>query len=237
MNHCNYTIFEILKYQLEFIEFLEYCMNEYKPNKQEIKKNYCYLKRNLNEGTYKEIVSNLFTDYQTLTNELAIFFKFYKPSKIIKMNLSKRIAIKINYIQIIINCYESLKNITKAFINEPALKKETLQEIIQLSKTCNERFYYFLYFITYGLFINYTSDTSKLKYDEKDIKEIVSIIKYCNDNIDINNSINILESNDELQINNEFERLSNKCIALENKQSQEVKSTINILNTQIQKKE
>lgn len=237
MNHCNYTIFETLKYQLEFIECLEYCMDTYKPNKKEIKKNYFYLKDNLEEGTYKNIISKLFTDYQTITQELTTFFAYYKPSKIIKMAHSKKASIKINYIKNMINCYESLKNITLTFTNEPTLKKETIKEITQLFKTCNERFYYFLYFIVYGLFINQENNNNKIKYKKDDIKDIVSIIKYCNDNININNSIKILENNDELKINNEFERLSNKCIELENKQSQEIKSIINILNTQIQKKQ
>ena len=234
MNNCNYTIFEVLKYQLEFIEFLEYCMDSYKPNKKEIKKNYLYLKNNLEEGTYKEIISSLFNDYKTIINELTTFFDYYKPKKITKIAPSKKENIKIRYIQNMINCYETLNNITLTFINEPSLKKETIVEITQLSKTCNERFYYFLYFISYGLFINI--EGNKIKYEEN-LKDLVSIIKYCNDNINITNSIEILKSDDQLKINNELERLSNKCIELENKQSQQIKTIINILNTQIQKKE
>ena len=64
MEHINYTLFEIIKYKIEILDTLEYSMETYKLNNEEIKKNLLYLKNNLNEGMYKDIISSLFTDYQ-----------------------------------------------------------------------------------------------------------------------------------------------------------------------------
>ena len=75
-----------------------------------------------------------------------------------------------------INCYESLKNITLTFTNEPTLKKEAIKEITQLFKTCNERFYYFLYFIVYGLFINQENNNGFL-IEKDDIDGFANSLK------------------------------------------------------------
>lgn len=81
---------------------------------------------------------------------------------------------------------------------------------------------------------NYTNRSS-LVFKEKDIKKLISLIKYANKKNVFDNSIEILQENDELKINNELERLSRKCIEFEEKQHKELSGFISIINQEIEK--
>ena len=188
----------------------------------------------MQEGTYKDIISSLFTNYEHINKALIDFFSCYNPKKIIKLSKSKKVNSKIEYIKRIIDCYETLNSILLSFTKEEEIISKIEPKIKELIKTNDEHYLYFVYFIVYNMYIS-SFNSKKPAYKEKDIKEIVSIIKYCNQNNIFNNSIEILKNSDELKINNELERLSNKCIELEKKQASLLKETINLLNQELEK--
>jgi hypothetical protein len=236
MEYCNYTLFEILKYKIELLDCLEYCMESYELNIKEIEKNLSYLKNNLESGMYKEIITSLFTEYDKVNQDIFSFFSNYSLKKIKRMIKSKKAKHKINYIKNIIDCHESLNQILLSFIKEEELLKKFDKKLTKLFETHNTHFINFLYFITYSMYSCYLyPNKSKLKFTDEDIKDLVSIIKYCNKDNLFENSIKILKDNIEGNINNEFERLSNKCIETENKQAIELKEIISLLNQELQK--
>ena len=236
MDYFNYTFFEILKYKIEFSSCLEYATEAYELKKEKLIKNVSYLKNNFENGMYKEIISSLFTDYNIINENLFMFFKKYPVSKTIKLTKSKKISLRISYIKSLIDCNETLDNIIQSFLSEDELKIKLDKKVLELLKTHKTHFANFLYFVLYNMYIcTLYPNKTKLKYKENDIKDIVGLLKYCNNDNSFNKSLEILEKNIELDINNEFEKISNKCIELENKQDKEIKEVINLLNTQLEK--
>lgn len=236
MDYFNYTFFEILKYKIEFSSCLEYATESYELKKEELEKNISYLKNNLESGMYKEIVTSLFTNCDMINENLSIFFKNFSISKIIKLTKTKKITPRISYIKSIVDCNHTLGNIIKSFLTEEELKNKLDKKILQLLKTHEKHYNHFLYFIVYNMYIcSLYPNKSKLKYKEEDIKDIVGLLKYCNNENIFDNSLKVLEKNIELDINNEFEKISNKCIELENELDKETKEVINLLNSQLEK--
>lgn len=236
MNYCNYVLFEILKYKIELLDCLEYSMESSKASKVEITKNISYLKNNLKNGLYKDVLSDLFTNYELVNKHLISFFKKYPPKQVNKISKTKKAKKRIEYIKHIIECHENLNNLILSFTNEIEIKNKIEPQIIKLIKTNNSHFTLFLYFVTYNMYIcSISQNKTKLKFKENDIKEIISIMKYCNTDNKFSDSMKILEENNELNINNEFERLSNKCIELEKRQNNELKEVINLINNEIEK--
>ena len=121
-------------------------------------------------------------------------------------------------------------------MEEKEIAEKLDKDLLSLATLHNEHFKTFLFFIMYNLYINnlYPNKTI-LKYKENDIKEIVAILKYCNDDNKFDDYLNVLDKNNELEINNSFEKLSNKCIESENKQSLKLKEIINLLNSELEK--
>lgn len=235
MNTCNYALFEILKFKIEFLECLEYSMETYSLNETEITTNIVYLNNNFKNGMYKEIISTLFTDYAKINSSLKIFFNRYSTKKIIKMINSKSAAKKLSFIKNIIDCYHILENIIISFFDEAELKKHIHPKIIELQNTNSSHFINFLYFIMFNMYnCSHYPDKTKLIFKLKDIKEIISILKYCNKDNLFEKSFKILEENNEEKINEELKKISNICIELEKKQNSLLNEIINILNEKIQ---
>lgn len=236
MNYFNYTFFEILKYKIEFSSCLEYASESYELKKEELTKNISYLRNSFEGGMYKEIISPLFTNYEIVNKNLIDFFNKYNPRKIIKLTKAKKATIRIDYVKSIIDCNQTLDHIVQSFINEDDLKNKLDNKLLKLVQTHRQHFSYFLYFVIYNMYIcSLYSNKTEVKYKDKDIKEIVGLLKYCNSDNLFTESIEILEKNVELEINNEFERLSNKCIELENKLDREAKEVISFLNAELEK--
>ena len=234
MNYSNFIVFEILKFKIEFLDSLEYSLPTYTINKKEIKRNYIYLKNNFTNGQYKEILSSLFTSYNEINKALIIFFKNYNPSKISKMASSKHIDKKVNFNKYLIDSYENFNNILNAFIFEQEIKEKLDPQILELNEISNKHFIHFLFFNLYNLYLNHNNSNSLYKFKDKDIKEIVSLFKYCNKNQLFSFSLNILEKDNEENLHKELERLSNKCIELEKKQNEILNRIINKLNLALQ---
>ena len=97
MNHSNYTVFEILKYKIDFLECLEYSMPSYTINKDEIAKKLSPLKKDFKDGLYKEIVSSLFTSFNKLNKPIRQFFKKYNENKLENIHNSKKIKELLKY--------------------------------------------------------------------------------------------------------------------------------------------
>ena len=236
MNYFNYTFFEILKYKIEFSSCLEYASESYELKKEELAKNISYLKNSFESGMYKEIISSLFTNYEIVNKNLIDFFNKYNTHKIIKLTKTKKGVIRIDYIKSIIDCNQTLDHIVQSFISEEELKSKLDNKLLKLVETHKQHFLYFLYFVIYNMYIcSLYPNKTKVKYKDNDIKELAGLLKYCNNDILFDKSIEILEKNIELEVNNEFEKISNRCIELENKLDKEVKEVIAFLNAELEK--
>ena len=73
MDYSNYTVFEILKYKIEFLECLEYSLITYELNEKDIEQRLNYLTTDFKEGFYKELVSSLFSSYNLLNQPISLF--------------------------------------------------------------------------------------------------------------------------------------------------------------------
>lgn len=236
MNYSNYTLFEILKYKMELLDCLEYSMETYTLNEKEVEQNFTYLKNNLLNGTYKEIICSLFTNYKKINDPLFIFFKEYTPNKIIKMINSKKSRKKITFIKLLIDCHNSLNNIIYSFLNEEGLKNKIEYKITSLILTHNKHFINFLFFVLFNMYYcSLNQNQNNLLFKEKDLKDIASMIKYCNADNLFDESIKILEENIEMNVTNEIKKISNKCIDLEKKQNLQLKEIIASLNQEVEK--
>lgn len=216
MNYSNYTIFEIIKYKIEFLECLEYSLipNDAKANEIESRMN--YLNKDFKDGFYKEIISTLFTSYSLLNAPIIKFLKKNKTKKILKLTKRKNLKSLINYNENLIDAYETFNYIISAFTEEKEILENLDKKIINLININKKHFISFLFFNTYNLYLNcfYNKD-GNLKHSNKEIERLIKIINYCNKENKFDKSINILKSDDENNIYKELESLSNECIQLE----------------------
>ena len=207
MNHSNYVIFEILKYKIEFLDCLEFSLiyeNQAK-NKKEIKNNFTYLKNELKNGLYKEIVSSLFSSYHIVNKPMIEFIKKYHYKKAIKLTRQKKLSKLLNFNEAIIDCYETFNHIINSFTQENEIAKILDKKITSLTETSNNHFINFLFFNLYNLYLNCFCSNGKLKYKDSDIERLIKIINYCNLTNKFTNSINILKKEDKEEMYKELE--------------------------------
>lgn len=236
MDSSNYTLFEILKYKIEFLECLEYSLTTYTVNEDDIKKRLTLLRSDLKQGLYKEIVSTLFTAFNKLNNPLKKFLKAYTYKKIIKINNSKKVKHLIDYNEKLIDAYETFTYIINAFLEEEQIAKVLDKKITKLITLNNEHFINFMFFNCYTIYLEtvYSEDT-KYTYSEKDITRTITLLSYCNKNNQFDSYIETLKNDDKDNIYNQLEKLSNNCVKLEKEQDALLKEIINTINNEIHK--
>lgn len=236
MDYSNYTLFEIIKYKIEFLECLEYSLLSNNLKEKEIKNHLTYLNNNQKKGAYKEIISSLFNSYKDTNKSLIIFLKKYNYKKCIKLTKDKNISNLITYNEYLIDCHETFKYIINAFLEEKEIVQKLNKKIINLATTNNNHFINFMFFNTYNLYLNcFYNKEKNLKYTQEDIKRLIQIINYCNIDNKFENSINILKEDNEDKIYNELENLSNTCIKSEKEQHSELNDLIKLINEETEK--
>ena len=236
MNHFNYSLFEIIKYKIEFNEFLEYSLPTYEIDFKDIEQKYKLIKSTYIDGLYKDIVSSLFEDYAFVNKPIENFVNTYTPKKILKMAKSKKLKEIVIYNQKIIDCYETFNSIISNIVNEKEVSKIIDKKITKLLETSNQHFSLFMFFNTYHTYIDcILNKHTKTKFKEIDLKNLAALINYCNKDNKYKNYIDILKQEDETKLNNEVEKLSSKCIELEKKLNDDLKELIDILNKELEK--
>lgn len=236
MNHSNYTLFEIIKYKIEFSECLEYSLIDNTVTENDIKNHLAYLKNELNKGMYKEITSTLFTSFKFLNEPLINFTKKYNYKKAFKLKKTKKLKKHLNFNISLTNCYEAFNYIIKAFTEEEKISYLLDKKILDLITVSNEHFINFLFFNSYNLYINcFLSDKQNFKYSKKNTNQLISIIKYCNTDNKFDKFIDILKSKNKMKINEEFEALSKLCIETEKHQEQLMNKIIEVINDETKK--
>lgn len=233
MNNCNYTIFEILKYKIDFLECIEYSLPSYTIKEEEIKERLSLLNHDFKDGMYKEIVSTLFTSYKKLNEPIRVFLKNYNLKKIIKINSKKSINKLLKYNETLIDCFETFNYIINSFLEEEQIIKLIDEKVLNLINVNNNYFDYFLFFNCYNIFLEFSHDD--FKYTQKDIKRTVQLLNYCNKNNKFKKELDVLKTEDSDKIYKELEALSKKCSELEQKQVNDLKEFINIINKEIHK--
>ena len=236
MDHSNYTIFEILKYKIEFLECLEYSLLTYKIDEEDIKKRLFFLKNDFKDGMYQEIVSTLFTSFNKLNSPIIYFLKHYPLKKITNMTSNKNAKSYLNYNERLIDAYETFNYIINMFLEEEQIKNKLDKKVLELININNNHFNNFLFFNIFTLYVEIISNKeTEIKYTEKDIIRLIRIMNYCNKNNDFNSSIEILKEEDNEAMYKEIENLSNKCVKFEKEQYMSLKELINIINTETNK--
>lgn len=236
MDYSNYTLFEIIKYKIEFLDFLEYSLISNKIKENDLKKQIDYLNNETQKGMYKEIISTLFTSYKLLNKPITNFLKKYNYKKIENINKKTKIKQLIKYNENIIECYETFKYILNSFTEEEQIIKKLDAKIINLINISDTYFINFLFFNTYNLYLNCVYNNEKnIKHTEKDIIKLIKIFNYCNKENKFDISINTLKNDNETEIYNELEKLSNDCIQLEKQLHTSLNEIINIITLETKK--
>lgn len=236
MNHSNYTLFEIIKYKIEFLECLEYSLISNETTENEISKHISYLNNEFKEGLYNKIISTLFTSFNLLNKPISNFLKKYNHNKIEKMIKSNKLKLFINYNESIIDCYETFNYIINVFTEEEQIVNILDKKILDLISINKNHFINFLFFNTYNTYINSLYNKEKtIKHTKKDIQRLQKIMNYCNIEKKFDHSIKILKENNENEIYKELENLSNKCIKSEKEQYDCLTSVVDIINKEIKK--
>lgn len=218
MNHSNYTLFEIIKYKIDFLECLEYTLISNTIEKSAIKNHLTYLKNALNHGMYNQIISSLFTSFASLNVPLIKFLKKYNHSNIYKITKKRKLNNYIKYNENLIEIEETLNYIINTFTEEEKIASLLDKKIIDLITLSNTHFYNFLFFNSYNLYLNcFYGDNQNLHYSDKDLKKLISIINYCNKEKNFEKYIDILKTENKIKINEQFENLSKACIQTEKK--------------------
>lgn len=236
MNHFNYSLFEIVKYKIEFNEFLEYSLPTYEIDTTDISQKYNLIKSTYSDGLYKDIVSSLFENYEIVNKPIKEFLDKYTAKKIYKIIKKKKLDQLVCYNQKIIDCCENFNSIISSITEEKEISKIIDKKIIKLLETSNKHFSLFMFFNTFHTYIDCTlNKNSKIKFKECDMKNLVALINYCNKDNKFNNYIEILKQEDEIKLNKEIEKLSSKCLELEKKLNEDLKELIDILNKELEK--
>lgn len=236
MNHSNYTLFEIIKYKIEFSDCLEYSLIDNTNDENDIKNHLTYLKNELNKGEYKQITSSLFTSHKKINKQLIKFIKKYNSKKIFKIKKSLKLKKYLDFNIHLLDCYETFNYIIKAFTEDAKISCLLDNKILDLIKISNNHFINFLFFNSYNLYLNcFFRENSNLIYSDPDMKQLISILKYCNANKEFDKYIDVLKTENKIKINNEFEKLSQMCIESEKKQLQLTKKIIESINKEIKK--
>jgi len=236
MDYSNYTLFEITKYKIEFLDCLEYSLISNNIKEEDIKNRINYLNNDFKEGFYKEIVSTLFTSYNLLNKPIIHFLKKYNHKNILKLIKNKKVKHLITYNENLIDCHETFSYIISAFTEEEQIATKLDKKILNLIEINKKHFINFLFFNTYNLYLNcFYNKENNLKHSNKDIENLIKIINYCNKEKEFDNSINILKEENEDKIYNELENLSNICIRLEKEQYNCLNELVNIINNETKK--
>lgn len=233
MNHSNYTVFEILKYKIDFLECLEYSMPSYTINKDEIAKKLSPLKKDFKDGLYKEIVSSLFTSFNKLNKPIRQFFKKYNENKLENIHNSKKIKELLKYNEIVINCYETFNYILNAFLEEDQIVKTLDNKLLELIKINNDYFENFLFFNCYTLYLEFNHND--WKYTDKEISRTIKLLNYCNKDSKFIKQMETLEENNQEKIYKELETISNICTKLHEHQINSLKEFIALIEKEIHK--
>lgn len=233
MNNSNYTVFEILKYKIDFLECIEYSLPSYTENKDEIEKRFSLLKKDFKDGLYNQIVSTLFTSFKRLNEPISKFLSKYNYKKIIALHKKKKISSLLEYNEYIIDAYETLSYILNAFLEEEQIVKLLDKRLIELINLNNEYFINFLFFNCYNLYLEF--DHEDFKHTKKDMERTIKLLNYCNKSNTFDKEIEILKDNDSDKIYKTLEQLSNKCSKLEQKQVNDLKEFINFIQNEIHK--
>lgn len=224
MDYSNYTVFAILKFKIELLDCLEYSLMNYKVEEKTIKDTLSYLKNEFTNGTYKQIVSKLFTSYNKLNEPIFSFLKKYNYNKIVKIIKNDNIKEIIKYNECLIDCFETFKYITNAFFEEKEILNKLNEDIIKLNNISNKHFINFIFFNVYYRYINLKDNLSKNM-----TKKLFKIMNYCNKDNEFEDYFN------DKEINNKIEKLSNNCILLEKEQYSILEKVINLINNEIKK--
>ncbi len=225
MDYSNYTVFAILKFKIELLDCLEYSLMNYKVEEKTIKDTLSYLKNEFTNGTYKQIVSNLFTSYNKLNEPISSFLKRYNYNKIGKIIKNDNIKEIIKYNECLIVCFETFKYITNAFFEEKEILNKLNEDIIKLNTISNKHFINFMFFNVYYRYINLKDKLSK-----NITKKLFRIMNYCNKDNEFDDYLN-----NKKDVNNEIEKISNKCILIEKEQYSTLEKVINLINNEIKK--
>lgn len=238
MNYSNYTLFEIIKYKIEFLECLDYTLISNPNEDKDIKNHLIYLKNELNKGLYKEIVSTLFTSFNLLNKPIINFIKRYNYKKIIKLKSCKKLKYYLDFNEKIIECYETFNYIICSFTEEEKIYSKLDKRILDLINISKNHFNNFLFFNFYNLYLNcFYNKEKNLIYKRNDIKRLVSFLTYCNKESKFNNYIEVLKSENINKINEELEKLSNDCIKSEQNQFASINEIISIINSEVKNKQ
>lgn len=227
MNNSNYTVFEILKYKIDFLECIEYSLPTYTENKKEIEKRFNLLKKDFKDGLYKEIVSKLFTSFKRLNKPVSKFLYKYNYNKIKKIHRKKKISFLLSYNEHIIDAYETFNYILNAFLEEEQIAQVLDEKLINLISLNREYFINFLFFNCYTIYLEFNHND--FKYTDKDIDRTIKLLNYCNKNNQFDKEIDILKENDSDKIYKILEQLSSRCSKLEQKQVNDLKEFINYI--------
>ena len=134
MNNFNYALFEILKYKVDICELLEYGLPIYNIDTTDINSKYTSIKSTYEDGTYKDIVQSLFTDYENINKAIKDFIQYYNPNTITKLSKCKRLKNIITYNKAIVDCYETISSVYTSILNEKDIYSITSKRIINLEK-------------------------------------------------------------------------------------------------------
>lgn len=236
MNHFNYSLFEIIKYKIELNEFLEYSLPTYEIDLTNINQKYNLINSTYKDGLYKDIISSLFTNYELVNKPVKDFLKEYSATKISKMIKKKKLSNLIEYNKKLIDCFENFNTILSNIMNEKEISEILDKKVVNLLETSNQHFSLFMFFNTYHTYIDcLLNKNTKIKFKNLDIKNLVSLINYCNRNHQYDSYINILKDENEIELNNEVEKLSSKCLALEKKLNEDLQELVDKLNKELEK--
>lgn len=236
MESLNFTLFEILKYKIEFLELLEYSLLTYSPNQSEIAKHLSHLKSTLTKSLYKDILYPLFTSYKKVNKNIFTFLRKFSAKKITRMIDKKNLSNLLTYNECLIDCFESFNQIINSFIKESELIKKTDKRIIDLIEINSNHFKNFLFFNYLNYYISIFFQEEKIKHTKKDIKRIISVMKYCNKDNEFFYYMEALQKENEDKVSSTLKTLSNKCIELEKKQHTFLNNLINTINIELQNK-
>lgn len=230
MDYSNYTVFEIIKYKIEFMECLEYSLTHKNITDEQLIDQITYLNTQFKTGLYKEIVSSLFTSYNYLNEPLKRFLKKYKSKKITNVANSKKAIKLIKFNENIIDCYETFNYILSSFFTQEEILKKLDPRITELNKISDNHFIYFLFFNTYTMYIECL--TNNLAYKEKDLNRLIKILNYCNNNKTFDTYIEVLKKENIEDLYKETEKISKECMQLENTQYTKLNDFLNYIKEQ-----
>ena len=213
MHRLNYSIYHLLRYQIELGESLEYSLVTYKLE-IELNERLRFLNNDYKSGFFYIITKHLLSNSKEHTKEIKNFHKKYKKRRLLKMIESNDLKDKIEFNRDLYLAFTCSNEIIDLFLKEEEIKSNIEEALVRLVNTSEKHFNMAYLFNSLNQFLSSkyalasNTEIHTLSYESKELLiAMLSSIEVENKNL-YNDAIDLIKGNKELSEDDSYELLN-----------------------------